>query len=144
MNRQKLVLKSILFLLLVALVYIKFKNPNPSWVFEISTDLGIVAIFLGLGEILLRLLYLSLSNLYSSFQKLTSKIMNHGIKQLAVAVLLLAAGLLSPSNGIDDKVDRTPLHILTVTILIMAAAVGIFLIAKKFEAMQEANDKQSE
>jgi hypothetical protein len=48
-------------------------------------------------------------------------------KQLLVGLLLLGAGLLSPSNGVDDKVDREPLQMLVETSAIILAAVSLFL-----------------
>ncbi len=36
----------------MALVYLKVKNHHPDWMFEIVTDVAIVIILLGVGEII--------------------------------------------------------------------------------------------
>jgi hypothetical protein len=48
------------------------------------------------------------------------------IKQLLVGILLLGAGLISPSNGIDDKVDREPLQMLIETGIIILIAILLY------------------
>ncbi len=73
MTRQRLMLKSILFLLLVILVYLKVTTPDPNGLFEIATDLGIALIVLGVGEIILRLVYLSLSSFFVRTENIKTK-----------------------------------------------------------------------
>ncbi len=45
---------------------------------------------------------------------------------LCTGLLLLGAGLISPSNGVDDAVQREPLEMLAETILIILSAVLIY------------------
>lgn len=45
---------------------------------------------------------------------------------LFTGLLLLGAGLISPSNGVDDAVQREPLEMLAETILIILSAVLIY------------------
>lgn len=57
--------------------------------------------------------------------------MNDSAKQLLIALLLIGAGLISPSNGVDDKMDRDLLQMLTRTVIIIIAALAIFLLYKR-------------
>lgn len=45
---------------------------------------------------------------------------------LFTGLLLLGAGLISPSNGVDDAVQREPMEMLAETILIILSAVLIY------------------
>ncbi len=58
--------------------------------------------------------------------------MNDATKQLLIAFLLIGVGLLSPSNGVDDKMDHDLLQMLTQTAIIIVSATAIFLIYKRF------------
>lgn len=125
---------------MIATVYAKIVDSNPSPWREISTDLVIVLILLGIGEIILAI---ALSHIIQftkqtfQFLKKQTIIMKEPIKQLMVGLLLLATGLLSPSNGIDDKVNRDPVQMLIETILIIAAAITLYLILQKFFLSQK-------
>ena len=65
--------------------------------------------------------------------------MNDTIKQLLVALLLVVAGLISPSNGVDDKMNRDLLPMLTQTGIIMMSGIVIFVIYKRFFVQKEIN-----
>jgi hypothetical protein len=140
MTTRKIIQKSILVLIMIATVYAKIVDSNPSPWREISTDLVIVLILLGIGEIILAI---ALSHIIQftkqtfQFLKKQTIIMKEPIKQLMVGLLLLATGLLSPSNGIDDKVNRDPVQMLIETILIIAAAITLYLILQKFFLSQK-------
>jgi hypothetical protein len=58
--------------------------------------------------------------------------MTEPIKQLLVALLLIGAGLISPSNGVDDKIECDLFPMLTETAIIMILAIGVLLIFKRF------------
>jgi len=45
---------------------------------------------------------------------------------LFTGLLLLGAGLISPSNGVDDAVQREPLEMLAETMLIILSGVLIY------------------
>ncbi len=45
---------------------------------------------------------------------------------LFTGLLLMGAGLISPSNGVDDAVQREPLEMLAETMLIIFSAVLIY------------------
>lgn len=53
-------------------------------------------------------------------------------KQLLIALLLMGTGLISPSNGIDDKVDHGVLDMLLVTAISIISVAVMFLIFKWF------------
>ena len=65
--------------------------------------------------------------------------MNDGIKQLLVGLLLLGAGLISPSNGLDDKIDREPLHMLIQATIIMFAGLAIYFTYKRIFLKRKYN-----
>ncbi len=50
------------------------------------------------------------------------------LKQLFVALMLLLAGAISPSNGVDDRVNRQPVEMLIETFVIIAIGVLAYLI----------------
>lgn len=60
-------------------------------------------------------------------------------RQLFVGFLLLGTGLISPSNGIDEKADRDPLHMLMVTAIIMITSVVIYVITQKLFQIKKTN-----
>jgi divalent metal cation (Fe/Co/Zn/Cd) transporter len=57
---------------------------------------------------------------------------------LFTGLLLLGAGLLSPSNGVDDKVDRQPLDMLAETVLIICSAVVIYWVIRQVSKIRQA------
>jgi len=50
------------------------------------------------------------------------------LKPLFTAVLLIIAGLVSSSNGFDDRTYKTPLETLTIVCSGLLAAVTVYLI----------------
>ena len=45
--------------------------------------------------------------------------------------MLLAAGLISPSNGVDDKVSKDPLTMLLETVTIVLVISSAYILFKK-------------
>lgn len=66
---KRLILKSFLLLLIANVVYLKVNNPNPDWLFEISTDMIIVFIALGMAEIIIRFFYSWFSSFFPILKK---------------------------------------------------------------------------
>lgn len=60
-------------MLLACIVYLKVNNPNPDWVFEISTDLAIVLIVLGAAEVAVAFFYAWVSSLFLHLEKIKIK-----------------------------------------------------------------------
>jgi len=65
--------KIILAALLIGLLLVKIENKRPTALFEIVSDLGIVMILIGFGEIVTRL---ALSKIASSFSRLMTPFKN--------------------------------------------------------------------
>jgi hypothetical protein len=65
--------KIILTALLVGILALKIENNSPTVLFEIVSDLGIVLILIGFGEIVTRL---ALSGIASSFSRLMTPFKN--------------------------------------------------------------------
>lgn len=59
------------------------------------------------------------------------------LKSLFVAILLIVAGLISPSNGVDDRTYKTPLEMLTVILVVIFAAVTIYVVWNLIEKYKE-------
>ena len=59
------------------------------------------------------------------------------LKSLFVAILLIVAGLISPSNGVDDRTYKTPLEMLTVILVVVFAAVTIYVVWNLIEKYKE-------
>jgi hypothetical protein len=73
MTRQRLLIKLLLWLLVAALVNLKIKNPNPDEVFEISTDMVIVLILLGIAEMAVCFFFVWLTSFFPHLEKIKSK-----------------------------------------------------------------------
>lgn len=57
---------------------------------------------------------------------------------LFLALLLILAGTLSPSNGVDDRIYKTPLELLTTMLVIMFAVLAIYFIWNNIEKHKES------
>lgn len=56
---------------------------------------------------------------------------NDMLKQVLLLIMLLGAGLVSPSNGVDDKVDKLPLQMLFETFIIILAVLSIHFLHRQ-------------
>lgn len=69
------------------------------------------------------------------------------LQPLFAAILLIVAGVVSPSNGVDDRSNKTPLQLIINMIIIIAAGVGVYFawswIEKYMESLKE-NHKSNE
>ncbi len=60
-----------------------------------------------------------------------------------VCILLIVAGTLSPSNGVDDKSNKSPLELITTMLVVVSAGLIVYLIWKWIENYKlslKAND----
>ena len=53
------------------------------------------------------------------------------VKQILLLMMLLGAGLVSPSNGVDDKVDRLPLQMLFETFIIILVVLCVYFLFRQ-------------
>lgn len=53
------------------------------------------------------------------------------VRQLVVGLLLLGVGLISPSNGVDDKVNMRPAQMLFETFLIIGVGLLAYFIYRQ-------------
>lgn len=58
--------------------------------------------------------------------------MKDAFKQLLVAILFLVGGLLSPSNGLDDKVERDPVTMLGIAGAVILIALGVHQVYQRY------------
>ena len=56
---------------------------------------------------------------------------NDMLKQVLLLIMLLGAGLVSPSNGEDDKGDKLPLQMLFETFIIILAVLSIYFLHRQ-------------
>ena len=47
---------------------------------------------------------------------------------LLVSLLLIIAGTLSPSNGVDERSHKTPLELITTTLIIVLAGTAVYVV----------------
>ena len=60
-------------------------------------------------------------------------------KPLFVAILLIIAGIFSPSNGVDDRSYKTPLELITTMIIVFTAGLAVYFILILVEKRKEAS-----
>ncbi len=60
------------------------------------------------------------------------------LKPLFVAILLIAAGLISPSNGLDDSTKKTPLEMLTTVFYVVFSTMTIYAVSRLIEKRKES------
>ncbi len=58
-------------------------------------------------------------------------------KSLFAALLLIVAGLISPSNGVDERSYKTPLDIFMTLVSVVIVATSIYLIWSLLEKQRE-------
>lgn len=56
--------------------------------------------------------------------------MKDAFRQLAVALVFLVGGLLSRSNGVDDRVDQDPVLMLGIASAVVLAGIGVHLLMR--------------
>jgi Na+/H+ antiporter NhaD/arsenite permease-like protein len=60
------------------------------------------------------------------------------LQPLFGAILLIVAGLVSPSNGVDDRSLNTPIQLITTMLLVIAAGVGVYFAWSSIEKYKES------
>jgi hypothetical protein len=55
--------------------------------------------------------------------------------------MLIAAGLVSPSNGVDDKISGEPSQMLTRAAVILLSIILVYLLAKKLKALRVVTER---
>ena len=58
---------------------------------------------------------------------------NSNIQSLFVAILLIIAGTASPSNGVDDRVNKTSFELITTMLIIIFAGLAVYFVWNWFE-----------
>jgi len=59
-------------------------------------------------------------------------------QSLFVAILLIVAGTLSPSNGVDDRIYKTPLELITTMLVAISFGVVAYLTWNWIEKYKES------
>ena len=49
-------------------------------------------------------------------------------QSLFATILLIVAGTISPSNGVDDKIHKSPLELITTMLIIVSAGIAVYII----------------
>ena len=62
----------------------------------------------------------------------------NNLKSLLVGILLITAGLLSPSNGVDDRTYKTPLESLTIMFIVIIVGSTSYIIWNLIEKYKES------
>ena len=68
---------------------------------------------------------------------------NTSLRSILIAVILILAGMISPSNGVDDSVRKTPYQILTAIFMVIVSVVSIYLIWTAIENYREVSKTNS-
>ena len=61
------------------------------------------------------------------------------LQSLFVAILLIVAGTLSPSNGVDDRSYKTPLELITTMLIAVSVGVVAYLAWNRIEKYKEVS-----
>lgn len=64
------------------------------------------------------------------------------LNHLFAGLLLIVAGLISPSNGVDDRVDNSPLEMLSKVTMIIFSALAIYLLLGLNEKQAGQNEPE--
>ena len=63
---------------------------------------------------------------------------------LIIAVLLIIAGIISPSNGVDSGADKSPVEILTTMLLVIFCTLTVYIISNfvhsNYQLFKKSND----
>jgi hypothetical protein len=60
------------------------------------------------------------------------------LQSLFIAILLIVAGTLSPSNGVDDRSYKTPLELITSMLIIVSGGLAVHFSWNWIEKHKEA------
>ncbi|MBS1542922.1 MAG: hypothetical protein JST14_04775 [Bacteroidetes bacterium] len=133
-STMNLIPRILSFSLLGLLVLWKWYAPASTLTEEIFIDALIVLLALGFGELLFTFLVGSASQVISRirlfFDSIDRTAAWNSLKQLLLAACLLTAGLISPSNGVDEGFRRDPAEMLVETLLIIAACLITYLLVR--------------
>ena len=64
-------------------------------------------------------------------------------KSLLVSILLIVAGLISPSNGVDDRSYKTPVEMVLIVAIVLVATTLIYLLSTRVEKQSEATQSEN-
>ncbi len=63
-------------------------------------------------------------------------------KSLLVSILLIVAGLISPSNGVDDRSYKTPLEMVLIVAIVLVATTLIYLVSTLVDKQSETTQSE--
>lgn len=66
-------------------------------------------------------------------------------QSLLSAIMLIVAGMISPSNGVDDRTHKTPLALITTILIIVAVVVVIYfmwILVNNFKEVSKRSHQQ--
>lgn len=139
MQRIKIAGYSITAILFIGLAWVRLFN-YPGGSAGLVVDASLALILLGIGHQVIITAIALLADLYyfaAGFIKYKSKFSRKfyfPFQMLAVGMVLVGAGLLSPSNGVDAAVSGKPLEMLIRAAVILFAVIFIYLITRKLKA----------
>lgn len=64
-------------------------------------------------------------------------------KSLLVSILLIVAGLISPSNGVDDRSYKTPVEMVLIVAIVLVATTLIYLLSTRVEKQSETTQSEN-
>jgi len=59
------------------------------------------------------------------------------LKPLYIALLLIIAGLISPSNGVDDRTYISPILLISIVLAVLTFFSLIYILSKKIEEYKQ-------
>lgn len=65
------------------------------------------------------------------------------LKPLFVSIILILAGIISPSNGLDDTIHKSPYQILSTIFIVIISAVSIYLLWSALENYKKTSKSDS-
>jgi divalent metal cation (Fe/Co/Zn/Cd) transporter len=68
---------------------------------------------------------------------------NINLKPLFVSIILILAGIISPSNGLDDAIHKSPYQILSTIFIVIISAVSIYLLWSALENYKKTSKSDS-
>ena len=133
-STMNLIPRILSFSLLGLLLLWKLYSPASTLTEEIFIDAIIVLLALGFGELLFNYLgeiaYQFTSRIRQFLESIDRTAVWDSLKQLLVAACLLTAGVISPSNGVDEGLRRDPTEMIVETLLIVAVCSVLYLLIR--------------